>query len=69
MSVKQFIKQSIEYYRYIQAKRSHIHTIDDMRKGCQIKPLSAEQKREIKLFYKENFGVDLETEVKIIGEE
>ena len=59
MSVKQFIKQSIEYYRYIQAKRSHIHTIDDIRKGCQIKPLSAEQKREIKQFYKENFGVDV----------
>ena len=59
MSVKQIIKQSLEYYRYIQAKRSHIHTIDDMRKGCQIKPLSAEQKREIKQYYKENFGVDV----------
>ena len=59
MSVKQIIKQSLEYYRYIQAKRSHIHTIDDMRKGCQINPLSAEKKREIKQYYKEIFGVDV----------
>lgn len=59
MIIKQLIKQSVEYYRYIHAKKSHIQTIDDMRKGCDIKPLSAEQKREIKQFYKDNFGVDV----------
>lgn len=59
MSIKQLIKQSVEYYRYIHAKKSHIQTIDDMRKGCDIKPLSAEQKHEIKQFYKDNFGVDV----------
>ena len=35
-----------------------IKTIDDMRNDCSMISLTVEQKRDIKQFYKDNFGVD-----------
>lgn len=59
MNVKKIVKKLIELYRYESAKSKHIRTIDEMRDGCEIKPLTSKQISEVRNFYKENFGIDV----------
>lgn len=58
--VKQIAKKAIAYYKYVHAKRSHFNTINEMRQNAPIIKLTPEQEREIKQFYKINFGVDVD---------
>ena len=65
MNIRRAIKQSISkvYQSYVgfRLKQGHINTIDEMRKGCEIKKLSSDQIREIKEFYKKHFNIDVNT--------
>ena len=57
--VKKIVSKTIDSYKYSMSKKTHIKTIDDMRKDCEIVPLSPDQIKEIQQLYKKYFKEEI----------